>query len=94
MRRIFKYPLDIVGIQLVSMPVGAELLTVQMQQGVPCLWALVEDSAPKEDRVIYFRGTGHEAPDFKKDEHIATFQERAFVWHVFDGGAEITRVLS
>lgn len=81
MKTIYKYPLKITGRQTVSMPAGAVLLTVQSQDGHPCLWAEVEQSRPKEDAPIKMCGTGHPAPD---GEYIGTVQIDGFVWHYFD----------
>lgn len=79
---VYKYPLIIDDEQIVSLPVGAQILTVQMQ-GRPCLWALVDPDLPHEDRRILMRGTGHDAQGVGR--YIATFQMRggALVFHVF-----------
>lgn len=57
--KIFKYPLRVDDRQTVQLPKGAELLTVQVQHGSPCLWALVDEAAETESRVILMYGTGH-----------------------------------
>lgn len=42
MQRIYKYPIETVDQQQVKMPDGAQILTVQVQNGKPCLWAMVD----------------------------------------------------
>lgn len=61
MMTVYKYPLLILDEQEVEIPNGADLLTVQMQNGKPCLWALVETQSPPVKRKILIRGTGHPA---------------------------------
>lgn len=41
-KTIYKYPLDVTDVQEIKLPVGAEILTVQAQNGTLCLWALVD----------------------------------------------------
>ena len=52
MRTIWKYELAMIGRQTVPMPADAEILSVQVQAGVPCLWALVKPDAPTAPRFI------------------------------------------
>jgi hypothetical protein len=68
-------------------PRGATLLAVQTQNEVPCLWALVDVSAPKECRTLEIYGTGHTMPkDFSKRVYLGTFQLAGgrFIGHVFE----------
>lgn len=59
MKRIFKYPLSLCSPSL-KLPFGAEVLSVQVQHDVPCLWALVDDEALVfVERDIRCYGTGH-----------------------------------
>lgn len=82
MKTIYKYPLQITDRQTIDMPGDAQLLTVQMQLGVPCLWALVEPEMPQRNHVIQIYGTGHPADD--AGVYIATFQTGPYVFHVFE----------
>lgn len=81
---VFKYLLTSASPQLIDMPVGAHILSVQMQFGRPCLWALVDPDAPAECRSITICGTDHDVPLGGK--FIDTFQVEGgkFVFHVFD----------
>lgn len=84
MKTVYKYPLRILDEQEVEMPDSANLLTVQMQNGQPCLWALVDTSNPMVLRKILIRGTGHVAE--KVGRYISTFQMQggALVFHAFE----------
>lgn len=85
MESIWKFPLQVVDQQTIAMPVGAKLLTVQVQNDRPCLWALVAaEAVPVEDVDIRTHGTGHRF-DAHVYEYIATYQlnNGALVFHVF-----------
>lgn len=88
MKTIWKWTLAVADAQVVELPVGAEILAVQMQGGLPQVWALCDPDAPKRPRHIVMFGTGHSAPD-QPGRHIGTFQTNggAYVWHAF----EVTR---
>ncbi len=47
---IWKFNLQTIDKQEIQMPVGAELLTVQIQNGEPCLWARVDTNEMIETR--------------------------------------------
>ena len=74
--------------QLVAMPAGAEILTVQAQRDTPCIWALVDVDSPPATRMIETFGTGHEVyEDMGVDRKcLGTYQLRggALVFHVFE----------
>ena len=83
MKTIWKFELPKQG--NVEMPKGAEILTVQTQNEKPCIWALVNPDAEKEERAFVIYGTGHyfQLIDYK---YIGTFQlnEGRLVFHVFE----------
>lgn len=84
--RIWKYELGVIDEQHLFLPVDAKILTVQMQYGICCLWALVnEENTAKELRKIAIYGTGNPLPD-NPGEYIATFQMHGgdLVFHVFE----------
>lgn len=89
MRTVYKYPLNSVGLNTVHMPTGAKVLSCQLQQDVPTLWALVDDMQPLHPaREFIVTGTGHalheavEAAGF-----VATLQrDDGIVLHVFEVG--------
>lgn len=83
MRQIWKYPITQFGEVTLSMPVGARLLTCQLQRGVPTLWALVDATpGPRENRTVQLFGTGHDIP--RTADYIGTVQVSTFVWHLFE----------
>jgi hypothetical protein len=81
--RISEYPLRADDRQTVQLPKGAELLTVQVQRGTPCLWALVDEAAETEGRVILIYDT--DRPISYLGKHLGTFQlgDGDFVFHAF-----------
>lgn len=88
-KKIFKYPLQIKDQQVVELPVGAEILSIQNQNGTVCLWALVNPVIIlKSERLIEIFGTGN--PIYYdmgiNRKYIATFQymEGQFVGHAFE----------
>jgi hypothetical protein len=80
-RQVWKFPLIDKG---VVMPVGSQLLCVQMQNGIPCIWAIVDPEAPKEKVNIRVYGTGHEIPEDAGLGYLGTVQDGPFVWHFFN----------
>lgn len=82
---IWKYSLKLDDKVKLEMPKGAQILTVQMQGITPYLWALVDTESKKEERTFFIFGTGTSNPRLGFElNYIGTFQERFFVWHVFE----------
>ena len=84
--RIWKWQLDVLGEQILMLPKGATLLTVQMQGDKCCLWALCDEiESTKERRYLAIYGTGHPLPDFE-GRYLSTFQRDsgALVFHAFE----------
>lgn len=83
MKTIWKYPLRTTDAQAINMPAGAELLTIQVQNGEPCVWALVDPKAPGHFVTLSIYGTGH--PVDTHGEYVGTYQlgDGALVFHVF-----------
>lgn len=92
MTTIWKFPIDLSqGPRVaIDMPMDAKILTLQVQNGVPCLWALVDPSAPIETKPFVVVGTGHEKP-IHATAYVGTWQDGPFVWHLF---AELQRATS
>lgn len=86
MKTIYKYPLKIQDKQTVSIPMGAQILSVQVQDEVVCLWALVDPELPKKEFEFQMLGTGHDASHINANYlHIGTVQldDGNLVFHVF-----------
>jgi hypothetical protein len=78
---VFNKPLPYT--QDVSMPEGAQILTVQMQDDTPTIWVLVNPSADPDTRKFMLVDTGfNEVPP--DAAYIGTFQKGWFVGHVFE----------
>jgi hypothetical protein len=90
---VYKYQVPIEDVFVLSMPVGAVVLTVQTQrlgQGglakdVAFIWALVDPVAPNQPRKFRLAGTGHPITE-EIDSYIGTFQlqEGRLVFHLFE----------
>lgn len=86
MKTIYKYPIEITDEQIILMPAGAIMLTVQVQNGNPFIWAMVDTEARMEDVPIRVHGTGHPICESSNLEYIGTFQSMYggnLVFHVF-----------
>ena len=83
---IWKFPLQSVAVQTIELPAGFDILTVQVQNGAPCLWAAVDPDAQKTRAQIRIIGTGHDVPTPALDRYIGTFQidNGKLVFHVFE----------
>ena len=88
MTTIWKYELAVGDVQEVKMPSKHEVLTVAMQNGVPCIWVKVEEGSEPVLVKIHTYGTGHPIMDTIFDgEYIGSYmlQGEALVFHVFQG---------
>jgi hypothetical protein len=91
-RVIYKYPLTkanlpsnvYLPISAVRMPIGGEVLTVQLQNNQAVLWALVDPKDGLQERLFITLGTGLLADSEHLGRYIGTYQRDAFVWHVFE----------
>ena len=83
---IWKFQFKVDDRVTIDMPAGAKILHVELQNGVPCLWALVDTSAEPEPRKFLIFGTGHPISGAiaVTAAHVATFQQGPFVWHMFE----------
>lgn len=84
MIKVFKYQLGVVDEQMVRIPIGAEFLHLAVQNKILCLWAKVDPSAEKTERLIFIHGTGHEM-DPRARKHLGSFflSGRDLVFHAF-----------
>ena len=89
-KTIYKYPLEVAKTQRLELPKGAEIVSIQVQKGIPCLWAFVDKNQVDEGEafVIAMFGTGHELPeDIETNyQYITTIQMNGgdLVLHVFE----------
>lgn len=70
----------------VEMPKDAKILSLQIQDGYICIWAMVDTDKPVERRRFTRYGTGHEiiASDVRFLKFIETIQDGPLVWHIFE----------
>ena len=83
--KIFKWTLQIEGWQEIEMPIGAQILVMQIQKENPQLWALVDEKNATEKRLFITCGTGQEMPGDVVD-YIGSYQIKngSLVFHVFE----------
>jgi hypothetical protein len=69
----------------ITLPEGAELLTVGGQDNNICLWVRVDPAAPRVPRMFFVVGTGFPIPD-DADKYIgsAMIRNGMYVFHVFE----------
>jgi len=86
---IWKFPIKSIGNDALEMPLGASVLTVQVQNEIPVIWARVDPEQPKVRRRVWIAVTGGriELPVIEDSDYIGTFQlhDGRFVGHVFLG---------
>jgi hypothetical protein len=81
---IWKATLDLRGVQDVTVPEGAEILTAREQHGQVCIWFKCDPFAAKVARRIALVGTGHPAPPDGRYLGSAHLDGGHLVLHVFE----------
>ena len=86
---VWKYPLELIYEQLIDLPVDTQILSVQMQNETPTIWALVDSERPKASCRIRIAGTGHELttadlPDDADFLGTIQFSEGQLVFHIWN----------
>jgi len=85
MRTIYKYPLFIKEVQEIETYMCFQVLSIQVQNGIACIWVLVDTSLEKQKVKIHIYGTGQEISDELYFMHAGTFmiENDSLVFHVF-----------
>lgn len=85
MKTIYKYPIER-NSESLSMPKGARILSCQIQNGTPTIWALVDPDESPELRMIEVYGTGHSInAGASQMVFIGTVQmNNGLVFHIFE----------
>ena len=87
-KQVWKFELTPSRKQAIEMPINAEILTIQTQFGNPCIWALVDPNAKKEQRGFEIFGTGLSIiyDMLVVRNYIGTYQvnDGQYVFHVFE----------
>jgi hypothetical protein len=83
---VYKYQIYLDDVFELNLPKDAKILTAQAQGQNYFLWALVDTDAEKEKLLFRFAGTGHEIEKeiVHKLQHVNSFQDGSFVWHLFE----------
>lgn len=83
MLKVFKYPVGVNDIIEVPLPKGAKPLHFGEQNGMVCLWALVDPSAPLTTYRFRMAGTGHPIDTVGDYINTLIMQEDQLVFHFF-----------
>lgn len=95
---IFKYPLPdncMVEQFRILLPHGSKVLTVQMQNGKPYIWAQHEPGARKCERDFLVVSTGEQfeiettrigplSREVQMSRYVGTWQDGPHVWHLYE----------
>ena len=84
MNTIYKYQLELIGVQTVDMPKNAKVLCARVQNTILYLWAIVNTNEKKVPKIITIYGTGQPTPDLTHAKYIGTVQDGFYAWHVFE----------
>lgn len=90
-KTIWKFPFTVSDEVRVDMPARAQVLSVQLQNGQPTMWALVDPEARLVTHRFRVFGTGHPVPfGIITAQFVGTFQMHggALVFHLFSDGTE------
>lgn len=83
MKTIYKYQIEIADMQVIKMPAGWEIISIQNQNDILTAWAIVDPEKKDVEVCFAIYGTGHPMRNINQS-HIATVQmDNGLVWHVF-----------
>lgn len=81
--RIFKYKIGAYhGEFQVELPIARKILGIQIQDGCPVIWALVDPASKTESKTFRFVWTGE--PVELLGPYVGTVQLGGLVWHLFE----------
>lgn len=91
MRVIYKYPVQIDDEFQITMPQYSEMLAVQIHEGKPYLWVLVDPTQECVPHIFYLAGTGHirSKENLNKESYIGSFFLNRFIFHLFGGKEKV-----
>lgn len=85
MKVVYKYQILNTNGGEIRLPVGAEVLHADEQNGGFYIWALVDHDATKlVTRTFGVWGTGWSIDEYPMVDYISTVKDGAFVWHFFE----------
>lgn len=90
-KTIERFTLHRTGPNLVSMPVGAEILSVYANYRLPAFLAMVDSDALVEERKFWVYGTGFRVEEIEHLRYVGTAQCAqhegdlvGFLWSIFE----------
>ena len=84
MNTIYKYELDVTQSQKLELPSNCNILDLQVQNGVPCLWVQLNDACETKVFDIQMYGTGWQLEEsIHSYDYLGTVQIDGFVWHYY-----------
>ena len=87
---IWKKELELIDLQYVPLPIGAEILYAREQKSTygddkVCIWFRCEPMQPVQDRTISITGTGHPCPNAEgRYLGSAHLNKDTLILHVFE----------
>lgn len=85
MKTIWKFDLLRAQAQTLKMPDGGQILSIQKQGEMLCLWALVDTAEPQIERILLCLGTGQSiSTAWDCLPFLATVIDGEDVWHFFE----------
>ena len=86
-KRIYKYKLVLAEHQKIKMPETARIVTLHIQAGMICLWAIVDPDEKEKERSFQLVATGENFPQQKDTNYVyigtGHFSD-LLVFHVFE----------
>jgi hypothetical protein len=79
-RQVWKYELQ-PDLNVINMPIGAQIVRAKMQGGRPCVWALVRPHWEKVPHEVWVLGTGWDVPNGV--DYVCSFTMDWMEFHVF-----------
>lgn len=80
---IWKYTLNLEGVNEISIPGGGHFLDLQVQKDVPVMWILLDPQTKPVERIFKLICTGQEF-DSNNKVYKGTIQLGEFVLHLFE----------
>jgi hypothetical protein len=90
-KTIWKFTIQLVDKQVISVPKGTVIRHVAEQNGLVCLWGEVDpDTKVYDDRTVCIYGTGHPLPD-NPGEYIGSVMIRngTLVFHIYEDTGDV-----
>lgn len=88
-KKVIGYAFTYASRQVIDMPEGAEVLTVQVHTRAPTIWAIVDASADMVPRFFRMFNTGDDVKHPESMRYVGTCQRDVFmsehlVYHLFE----------